>query len=251
MSGDDPGPRAGGPRPGGAPDGEWAGWEGEEPWTEEDERRYQLRRAAERARARRARRRAGVFALIVLVVLGAGTYAAGLAAGRWTWPPFADPPAPPALPTCAPPEQVALPAEDVPVVVLNSTDRSGLAGSVAEGLQLRGFPVLDIANDPREEVVAGTAEVRHGPQGVRQAATVAAHIPDAVLVDTDLEGTNVQVSLGEAFADLVPAEEAFGALTPAVEASPPGCVPAVPAAPLPTGTATGTTEPSALPAPTG
>lgn len=213
---------------------------GEEGWTEADERRYQARRAEERAAARRRRRHGAVFVLLVLLVLGAGTTAAGVYQGWWEWPPWSGRDAPEPVRTvvvCPTPEVTAAPVADVTVTVLNSTSRTGLAGDTAEALAALGFTVADIGND-QGPPISGTAVVRHGPDGLLAARTVAAYVPDAQLVADEREGAAVELSLGEAFAGLRSAEEAAPLLEPVPAPSPPGCVQPSPApAPTATGTA--------------
>lgn len=211
-------------------DGPW-----QDAWTEADERRYQQRRAEERAAARRRRRQAAVFALLVLLVVGAGTTAAGVYQGWWQWPPWSGRSEPEPVRTvvlCPTPEITAAPVAEVVLTVLNSTSRTGLAAETAAALTERGFTVGAIGNDPGDPV-SGTAVVRHGPQGLAAATTVAAHVPDAQLVDDGREGTAVELSLGEAFAGLRAPEEAAPLMEPQAAPSPPGCVPPEPQQPQP------------------
>ena len=201
-------------------------WDGEA-WTEDDERRYQQRRAQERAAARRRLRHGFIFTLLVLVVLGTGTTAAGVYQGWWEWPPWQGGDEPDPVRTvlaCPTPEVTAAPVADVTLTVLNSTSRAGLAGATAEQLAERGFTIGAVANDAGAPV-AGTAAVRHGPDGLLAARTVAAHVPQAQLVEDARAGTAVELSLGESFEGLRPAEEAAALLEPQPAPSPPGCVP--------------------------
>src|SRR5690349_22333002 len=119
-------------------DGSWD----DEPWTEEDERRYQERRAHELSSRHRRRRQAAVFAVLVVLVLGTGTTAAGVYQGWWHWPPWGGEPAPVrTVVACSTPEVTAAAVAEVTLTVLNSTDRAGLAGATAEELTARGFAV--------------------------------------------------------------------------------------------------------------
>ncbi len=205
-------------------------------WTEDDERRYQERRQQEKKRVRRRRRQAASFVLVVLLVLGAGVAAAGVYSGWWNWPPAGgqDEVTPTPPPVCPTPTVTAAAPSEVSVRVLNSTDRSGLAGAVAAELQARGFTVTHIGNDAGDVVVAEAAVVRHGPEGLMAARTVAAQIRGATLVDDGRAGAEVEVSIGDGFVDLLPTEEAAALLTPAPVESPTGCV-------TPTAAATTTT----------
>ena len=58
--------------------------------------------------------------------------------------------------------------------MFNATDRQGLAKSTAKQLEQRGFVIGDIANDPLNKGISGTAQVRYGPKGKSQAKVVAA-----------------------------------------------------------------------------
>lgn len=196
-------------------------------WGEEDERRFAERRARERGTRLRHLRHAVVFTLIVLLVLGTGVAAAGVYQGWWGWPPWGEEqPAPTATTTpCPTPQATAAAVTDVTVAVLNSTDRTGLAAAVAAELTARGFVVAAVANDPAPEPVPGAAVVRHGPEGVLAARTVAAHVDGAELVDDGRAGPAVELSLGEAYAALRPPEAAAALLTPAPVESPAGCIP--------------------------
>lgn len=211
----------------------------DEEWTEDDERRYQARRQLERRATRRRRRQAASFAVVVLIVLGAGVTAAGVYSGWWEWPLVgsADSGTEKVGDPCPTPTVTAAAAKDVTVRVLNSTDRRGLAGAVAAELRKRGFDVSQVGNDAADVTVAEPAQVRHGPEAVPAARTVAAQIPGAVLVADGREGFVVDLSLGTAYQNLATVEQAATLTTPVPGPSPAGCVPVVPTT---TGTATGT-----------
>ncbi|UER53331.1 LytR C-terminal domain-containing protein [Kineosporiaceae bacterium SCSIO 59966] len=205
------------------------GWGPDGTWTEEDERRYQARRAAERRAARVRRAQTSFFAALVLVVLGAGVTAAGVYQSWWAWPPWGgqdEPGSPVATATsaaaCPTPEVTAAPVADVVLVVLNGTRRPGLAAATAEALTARGFTVGSIGNDTSQ--VEQVALVRHGPEGLLHARTVAAQIEGAELVDDGREGTAVELSLGAGFAGLRPPEEAAELTRPTPVESRAGCV---------------------------
>ena len=225
----------------GTPDDAWG-----HGWSEADERRYQERRAEERAAVRRRWRHGIVFTLLVLAVLAAGTTAAGVYRGWWEWPPWSEWGAPEPARTvvaCPTPETTAAPAAEVTLTVLNSTSRTGLAGSTAEQLTARGFTVGAVGNDSGAPI-AGTAVVRHGPEGLLAARTVAAHVPGAQLVDDARAGAVVELSLGETFEALRPPEEAATLLAPEPVPSPAGCV-----VPAPVGTTSPPPASTAPPAP--
>lgn len=205
-----------------------AGYDDDEnnpPWTETDERRYQARRHEELKRVRRRRRQAASFTVLVLLVMGIGVGAAGVYQGWWEWP-FGDEPA--AAPTstasaCPTPEVTAAAPADTTVVVLNGTGRIGLAGGTSEQLEARGFVIESIGNT--EAPVTEVAQVRHGPDGVLQARTVAAQIDGAVLVDDGRAGSTVELALGDPFTALRPPEAVAPLVAPVPVESPAGCVP--------------------------
>jgi hypothetical protein len=123
----------------------------------------------------------------------------------------------PAVPTNAP-----APA-DIRVNVYNATDRNGLASSAAREMRARGFAILDVANDPLNKAITGTAEVRAGAGTEAAAGVVVAQVPGAVFVlDTRTDGT-VDLVVGDAFEALAP-----------VGAVPTPVVPGGTATPLPT-----------------
>ncbi|NAZ87405.1 LytR C-terminal domain-containing protein [Kineococcus indalonis] len=171
-----------------------------------------------RKRLRRQRRQRVVFALVVLLVLAVGGGAALVWTGRWQ--PGGGSAATP-TPTCAPaPEQPLPPPQEVSVVVLNGTDRTGLAGGVAEELRGRGFTVPRVGNAP---VDAGpvTASVRYPPGLLPAARAAAARVAEAQLVE-DPAATAVELTLGDGYQQLL-GEDAL-AVPPAPAPPPaPGC----------------------------
>ena len=176
-------------------------------------------RLAARRHTRLLRQRI-VFAVVVLVVLGAGTAGALSYTGRWTpGKPAATAPAPsPSCVVAAPPP--LLPPAQVSVSVLNGTTRRGLAGTVAAELRTRGFVVTRTAN---ADTAAGpvTASVRYPVALLAQARTAAARVPDAQLAE-DPALTGVEVVLGDGYAQLL-AEDALVAPAPPAPAPAPGC----------------------------
>jgi len=176
-------------------------------------------RLAARRRTRLVRQRI-VFALVVLVVLGAGTAGALSYTGRWNpGKPVASAPAPsPSCSVAAPPP--LLPPAQVSVSVLNGTTRRGLAGTVAAELRTRGFVVTRTAN---ADTAAGpvTASVRYPVALLAQARTAAARVPGAQLAE-DPALTGVEVVLGDGYAQLL-AEDALVAPDPPAPAPAPGC----------------------------
>lgn len=177
-------------------------------------------RLAARRRTRLLRQRI-VFAVVVLVVLGAGTAGALSYTGRWTPGKPAATAAPAPAPSCAvaaPPP--LLPPAQVSVSVLNGTTRRGLAGTVAAELRTRGFVVTRTAN---ADTAAGpvSASVRYPVALLAQARTAAARVPGAQLAE-DPALTGVEVVLGDGYAQLL-AEDALVAPDPPAPAPAPGC----------------------------
>jgi LCP family protein required for cell wall assembly len=135
----------------------------------------------------------------------------------------AEEPAPEAVPAPAPePEPEPAPAggealtvapAGVTVNVLNGTGTTGLAATVAQALQDQGFVVGTVGNEPG---TVNESVVRHGPNVLEQARTVAAAVPGAVLQPSDAIGDTVQLVLGPGFANVVPV--VIGA--PVVETAP-------------------------------
>jgi LytR cell envelope-related transcriptional attenuator len=159
----------------------------------------------------RRRRRAGpaiVAVVVVVVLVGAGGWYF-LAKHRTT--PAAD-----AGATCtthSPVPTVAMPLpRQIVVNVYNSTTRSGLARSTGTQLAARGFHLGAVANDPLNDVIAGTAQVRFGPAAIAEADVVAAQVPRAVLVRVTRTGLAVDLALGYGFTALTTPAQAAAAV---------------------------------------
>jgi hypothetical protein len=119
----------------------------------------------------------------------------------------------------------------ITVNVYNATTRAGLAKGVAAEMQVRGFVIGAVSNDPKKQPIAAPAEVRHGPGGEPAAAVVAAQVSGAVVVaDTRTDGT-VDLALGDGYTALVAPDVAAATLAPK---PPPGCPTPSPAAPAAT-----------------
>ena len=82
----------------------------------------------------------------------------------------------------------ALPAPSaVPIQVLNSTTRKGIAGNARTNLVADGFSSSDAAgNDARSKLnkIKSVGEIRYGPTGKAGATLVRYYLPGAVLVAT-------------------------------------------------------------------
>jgi uncharacterized membrane protein (DUF485 family) len=151
-------------------------------------------------RRRRRRRRAAVtLTLVALVMLVTFAYAAAYFQG-WVGTRV---PKPVASPACqvAPPV-TALTPRAVTINVYNSTDRSGLAASVAKSLRTQGFTVADVANDPLGRPIVGVGVIRHGRTGAAAAALAAKRLSGAKLVLDNRTDTSVDLVLGTKFTAL-------------------------------------------------
>lgn len=108
-------------------------------------------------------------------------------------------------PTVSAPAPSALPKPGlVTLVVLNSTERNGLAGGVRTVLLKDGFQIpSQAAGDGTQYgghgLITGVGEIRFGPSERVAAALVSYYLPGATLVQTDASGATVIVSLGQAF----------------------------------------------------
>ena len=200
--------------------------------------------AAEAARQRKLRRRrkrerqAVIFGAVL-----AGLAAIGLgAAAVWTGSmdaPFdrafttlePSPSVEVGAPPCVPEGTLPVPYGDITVHVYNATSRPGLAGSVADLLGQRGFEIGSTGNFSLK--LRGTARIEFGAEGIAEAYTLAAHLPDVELrYDARTDGV-IDLALGARFTELVPLEEVpLSAVEPMTGVE--GCVPldtAVPGAP--------------------
>jgi hypothetical protein len=95
----------------------------------------------------------------------------------------------------------------VSILVLNSTQRSGIAGKTRKELIKRKFKVSEPAQNDSSAygghgLIKGVAEIRFGPQAVAAAALVHYYFPHAAMHQTDASSRQVTVSLGAAFKHL-------------------------------------------------
>lgn len=110
--------------------------------------------------------------------------------------------------------------------VYNATDRTGLAATTAEELQVRGFLIGVIDNDPLAKTITSVAEIRHGPSGEQAARLMAFYIPGAELVDDGRKDATIDTVLGAAYTSVAPQSEVDAALAaPSPSPSGPGCSP--------------------------
>lgn len=100
--------------------------------------------------------------------------------------------------------------------VYNATKRNGLAASTARELELRGFVVATIANDPLHKSVPDVVQIRYGAKGDKRALLVKKQFPDKVsMVKDKRTDETVDVVLGEAFRALAPTPTPTASPTPA------------------------------------
>lgn len=95
------------------------------------------------------------------------------------------------------------------VHVVNGTDVSGLAGKVAAELKERGIPVKDIGNITTGSY-EGNVQIITGPTGVNVAYTLARAFEDAEIVLDPRPTSDVTVTIGSRYSDMVTPEKFKG-----------------------------------------
>jgi hypothetical protein len=94
-------------------------------------------------------------------------------------------------------------ARNVSVLVLNSTQRNGLATATKKALQIRGFKVTQATNDVKafggHGLIKGVAEIRYGPSALSSATLLRFFFPTAAMKLTNSSSPVVTVSLGARF----------------------------------------------------
>jgi LCP family protein required for cell wall assembly len=140
-------------------------------------------------------------------------------------PPVAEAPAVEAAPPGSAPLTVA--PGQVTVDVLNGTGTQGLAATVGDALRAQGFTVGTVGN---EQGTVNETVVRHGPNVLEQARTVAAAVPGSVLQASDSIGDAVQLVIGPGYSSVVPVQ--VGAPPTETPADVPAAQPAPEAAPV-------------------
>ncbi|MGO0577415.1 LytR C-terminal domain-containing protein [Ornithinimicrobium panacihumi] len=163
-----------------------------------------VRTAGMSTAARRARRRA---ALVILTLLLGLLLAFGIAVATMQgWLTFGDDNQTDEVAVTTTAAPVLTPA-DINVDVYNSTDTAGLAGRAGEALRTRGYAVDQVGNADAE--IEGVAELRHGPEGLAAAQALQEALPEGVtLVEIEREDDKVDLVLGDAWEDLPTAEDA-------------------------------------------
>lgn len=104
-------------------------------------------------------------------------------------------------PPCPVPGSLSVPYAEVPVNVLNASDRSGLAGQTAEALTARGFSVESTGNYPA--AIGAPSQLAFGEAGLARAYTLAANLQSPQLVLDLRADPTVDLILGENFTGLL------------------------------------------------
>jgi hypothetical protein len=121
-------------------------------------------------------------------------------------------------PSAAPPSVLPVP-DKVSVLVLNSTQRKGLAGAATKVLKKQGFktglPVDDASTYGGHGLIKGVGEIRYGSAALASATLLSYYFPSASLKATDSSTATVMVSLGAKFKKVAAAAEVQRELTKA------------------------------------
>ncbi|MET7300238.1 LytR C-terminal domain-containing protein [Embleya sp. NPDC005575] len=122
---------------------------------------------------------------------------------------------------------VALPEpKTITVNVYNATKRTGLAKTVGDALKARGFLIGKVTNDPLNQPIAATAEIRHGFPGTTPAKVVAAQVAASTGKEDQRTDGSVDLVIGDGWTDLATPEQAAAILSPPpppAPSRPPGC----------------------------
>ncbi|RBY97872.1 LytR family transcriptional regulator [Blastococcus sp. TF02-8] len=110
----------------------------------------------------------------------------------------------------------------VSVRIFNATDQPGLAQSVSDALEQRGFTVGEVANDSSDREVQGVGEVRFGSRGRDQARFLSAFLPGIGRHQDTRATAEVDVVLGPDFTGLASDEDVAAAIEQGADA-PLGC----------------------------
>lgn len=104
-------------------------------------------------------------------------------------------------PPCVPVDTLPVPYGSVVVHVYNATTRPGLAGSASDLLGQRGFEIGSTGNFAIK--LRGVGRIEFGSQGIAEAYTLAAHIPEVELVYDARTDDVIDLALGARFDELV------------------------------------------------
>lgn len=102
--------------------------------------------------------------------------------------------------SAAPPPKVLPVPKRVSVLVLNSTQRNGIAAATKKELEKHGFKVTQATDDTTayggHGLIKGVAEIRYGPSALAGATLLRYFFPKAAMKVTDSSSAVVTVSLG-------------------------------------------------------
>ncbi|HET8582255.1 MAG TPA: LytR C-terminal domain-containing protein [Jatrophihabitans sp.] len=133
-------------------------------------------------------------------------------------------------PSTSAPVTATLPAPtSINLTVLNSTNRTGIAGKARAALVADGFKVPAAAgNDTAfHNKIPGVAEIRYGPAAKQAASVVLYYVPGAKLVPNASKTSTVVVSLGAKYRSIAtPAAAAAAMKAAGVRTSAPPSSPA-------------------------
>lgn len=213
-------------------------------------------------RRRRRERQLLVFGVLFIALAGVGALAVAVFQGRVDAPiqrafvtPAEDFSSTVTL-ACAPADPVtgepALPMlpEEIPLRVLNATDKRGLAGTTLEVLSGRGYVALQATNSNTS--YAEAVRIQFGENGLRQAYSLAAAFPEVEFVIDNRESAVVDVILGERFEITQMRPQYAPELDPTIPLTAPGqCLPVdlVPKQPAPRNIPVDPLVPTASPSP--
>jgi hypothetical protein len=115
----------------------------------------------------------------------------------------------------------------VKVRVYNSTNRGGLARTVADQLHRRGFSIAGTSNDPLSDTreVHGVGEIRYGTYGTQQATLLSWYLPGIKLTEDPRTDSIVDVAIGPGFRTLATSAQVSQSKKKAAarQAGTPGC----------------------------
>lgn len=167
-----------------------------------------VRTAGMSTAARRARRRAALVIVAVLVGLLLVFGVAMAYVQGWVTLPGDDGAADDTAVTSTAPVASVSPSE-VSVNVYNAGGIAGAAGRAGEALRARGFAVATVSNDPEGADVPGVGVIRHGPTGVEEATLLLESLPEGVeLLEDTRSSASLDLVLGEQWEDLPAADAA-------------------------------------------
>lgn len=105
-------------------------------------------------------------------------------------------------PSTSPPSVLPVPRK-ISVLVLNSTNRDGIAGDTSKALRKFGFKVGKATDDSStyggHGLIKGVAEIRYAADALPNAALLRLYFPHARLKATDASNNDVLVALGAQF----------------------------------------------------